>query len=1486
MFKIIKKRRIITVILVVFILLIAAFGVLTTKSSGFQTYLIQQYLKSLAKKLNTTITVESVNVSFFTGVTLENLYVEDLHQDTLVFIHHLNVEVKEFSIQKKKVMIEDVNLENTFFNLRKYEQDTTVNLSFIIDHFKSNDTTTNAWEFGLNKVNVKGGRFNFNDDDVEPVLAGVDYSHVAIKDLNLKTEHIKFIPQGVNCNITQLTFVEKSGFELHQLNTEFNISPKGIIGQHLEMKTEHSHVKGNVTFITNEYGDLAEFVDQVNIQSYFEDTEVNFLDICHFAPTFQCLNKSATLQGEIRGRISNLKGRKLYVIFDHGTSFKGDLNISGLPDIENTFMHLNVDQLITSEEKIAELPLFPFCEGGHLSLPSNFKQLGNVYFTGNLTGFYYDFVAYGKFNTSIGTLTTDVALKTVGEKIKYKGKVKSDRFHLGKFFEVPNEFGEITMNVNVDGEGLSLDELKATMEGKINQVAIKGYEYENVVVNGSFARKIFKGFLAVKDKNIDFDFNGFVDLGQQLPVYNFTSNVNYAKLEALNLIVPKNNFTTIFSAKLKVDIKGDNVDNIVGNAILSDVKYVDTEDSIYVKDIVFNSQINGDQKKISIDSEIAHGEIEGKYFFKELFDASTNNLVKYIPSLQNEDLKQVKLSHDFKFDITVLNTELISKLVLGGVQLGENSTLKGFYNSDIQSLSLEGEFPTLDAHGVKMNALNIQGNSSQKTLYLEVSAEKIYQNDSIYIDNFNTNAEVRNDTVLTHVNWVNNDTITRTEAHININTYFRGLNDFSSKFYDSYIYVDDTLWTVNENNNINFLKQDTMELTIRSLGFNAGNQGVLIDGKLSGQKNDQVDIAMDQFNLLVLQKFIPSNILKVTGIVDGVASIKKDNDEFIFTSDLSFNNFNVNDHNLGSGEVKSIWSTIEKKLHVDGQFYKGHIPSIIFNGNYFPFKEEEYLDFFIKLQRTDLKILDKYTADYIANLNGIASAEITIEGSPSKPNLNGYIQLQKTSFFVNYLQTGFSTPSCKINIAPDMISFDNVLFFDGTGKNKAVANGTIFHEWFDKFSVDIGMDAHDFLALNTTEKDNNLYYGKAFVSGLVDIGGYGKQLSIDVDVKTEKGTVLNIPLDNNEEIAENDFIEFITKDTIQVELEEEIDLSNILMNFDLQATPDAEVRLVFDDQIGDVMKATGEGDLNFSINHHGEFNIYGDYRVKDGDYLFTLQNIINKRFDLEEGGKIVWNGDPYDAQLNLTAVYRLRARLYELLASTEDSASAAAYKKRTPVNLKLIMTKSMLNPDIAFDIDLPTADETTKSKVRSILYVSDEQENIQELNKQVFSLLVLNQFIPPNGQGGGTYGNVGATTSSELLSNQLSNWLSKISNDFDIGINYRPGDELSSQELELALSTQIFNDRLILDGNFGVSDNTGVNADAENSNNLIGDFSMEYKITQDGKLRVKAFNASNQTYLERTSSNYTQGIGLFYRKEFDKFSDLFKRGLKNNKNAN
>ena len=1448
-----------------FLFIITGILLLASYNNTFQTFLVKQYLKSLAKKLDTEITVGSVKVSLFNNVTINNLYVEDLNHDTLLYVNQLQVDVDEFSFKDKKIILDEVALNNTFFNLQTYKNEKGTNLNFIIDYFASDDTTKSSWKFGLNNLELRKTRFNYDNENYERQKAGIDYKHISMTYMDVSLSKIKLINKGIDCKVDQLKFFEQSGFQIDDFYTEANITPTGIITQNLKITTPYSKIDGNVTFLTDDYTDLSDFIKAVKIKSVFNTTKVDFKDICYFAPTLYCLNKSLNFKGEIKGTIDNLKGKKLDILLDDGTRFNGNVDISGLPDPDDMFLYVDVKELITTKERMESIPLYPFVKETFVSLPDNFRHLGAIRFKGNFTGFYHDFVAYGKVKTSLGDISTDVTVKIKNGEPHYKGRVITDHFNLGRFLNMPKDMGDITMDVDVDGKGFSKENIDATLVGEIKQVVIKNYNYNNVEVKGNFKKEIFNGFLAVQDENISFDFDGIIDLSKKIPEYHFISNIKDAKLAELHLIKDEKDMKTRFSTQLDVDLVGSNIDNLIGDVLLNKSIYNDKQDSIFVEKIFITSEKKDRFRDVSINSSVLDAKLQGEYSFSEIPGFINNFFVRYIPSQIGNNFKVTDLSHDLNFSLELHNSELISKLLLNGVEMSDHTLIEGNYLAKDHSLTINGTSPFLNIYGTKIDQLDFNGKAGEKVFDLNVNANKVYQNDSLFLDNFSISSIAGKDSLLNIIGWKNNNESKVNEAKISISTFFNGYDSITIRVLDSYAYISDTLWTINSDN---LIKADTGSISFKALKLSSKTQSIIVDGQISNSPDDQIDILLKNFNLLSLKSLIPKNIINAEGIVDGVASITKQDDALMFTSDINFKNLRVNETLIGEGNVKSVWNTLQKSLKLNGEFYRDLNPSIIFNGYYYPAKEDDNLDINLKLNQTELAMFEKYTNQSLKGIEGQANADVSLTGTFKKPKLMGLVTLKGAKFTVKYLNTRYEINECNIDISPEMISFDNVEIKDEK-HNTAWANGTIFHEWFTNWSLDIGLTTKNFLALNTTEKDNNLYNGKAYVSGFVDISGYDKQMRIDIDVKTEKNTTINIPLSDNEDLEENNFVEFISPDSseVKVDLKEEVDLSNIEMNFDLEITPEAQVRLVFDDKIGDVMRSTGTGDLNLKISDDGDLNIYGNYVVRDGDYLFTLQNVINKRFDLEEGGTISWNGNPYDAEINLTAVYRLRARLYDLLANIDTSD---LYKKRIPVDLKLIMKNEMMNPDITFDISLPTADEDTKSKVKSVLYVSDKDENIQELNKQVFSLLVLNTFLPPAGSET-NYGhaNVGSTTSSELLSNQLSNWLSKISNDFDIGINYRPGDELSNQELELALSTQLFNDRLILDGNLGLSDRQNVSNQAQNTNNLIGDVSLEYKITKDGKLRAKAFNNSNQFSLENTNSPYKQGVGLSYKKEYD-----------------
>jgi hypothetical protein len=386
------------------------------------------------------------------------------------------------------------------------------------------------------------------------------------------------------------------------------------------------------------------------------------------------------------------------------------------------------------------------------------------------------------------------------------------------------------------------------------------------------------------------------------------------------------------------------------------------------------------------------------------------------------------------------------------------------------------------------------------------------------------------------------------------------------------------------------------------------------------------------------------------------------------------------------------------------------------------------------------------------------------------------------------------------------------------------------------------------------------------------MSGNVENISIDVNANTDKNTHMYIPISSESDISENDYIRFVNKKSYGIKkIVYKPDLSGIQLNINLDVTPDAEVQIMYDSKnYGDIIKAKGSGDIRMEVTTLGDFNMYGNYAIDEGDYLFSLRNLINKKFIIQQGSTIKFNGSPYDGIADINAIYHARTDLLPLFKE-ENSKDSATYSKRIQVDCLLSMKDKILNPTLSFDIDLPNSDDDTKTLVKSAIPTDED------MNKQVFALLIMNSFYtPPNNGNYSSYVSNGfSNTSTELLSNQLSNWLSQISKKFDIGVNYRPGTQMTSDELQVALGTQLFNDRLSIDGNLGVSGSS--QSSTQKTSNLVGDVNLEYKLTKDGHLRVKGYNKSNTVDLLNSNAPYTQGVGIIYSREFDALIDLFRR---------
>jgi hypothetical protein len=335
--------------------------------------------------------------------------------------------------------------------------------------------------------------------------------------------------------------------------------------------------------------------------------------------------------------------------------------------------------------------------------------------------------------------------------------------------------------------------------------------------------------------------------------------------------------------------------------------------------------------------------------------------------------------------------------------------------------------------------------------------------------------------------------------------------------------------------------------------------------------------------------------------------------------------------------------------------------------------------------------------------------------------------------------------------------------------NPAILNGRVNHKNFKDFVADLTINANESLVLNTKPKDNSLFYGTAYATGVTTIKSSPNLLSFDISARTGKNTKFYMPLNTSQSVSEYSFVSFIDTKPVKVgandsgngQIKTPVSQTGFDLNFDLEVTPDAEAQLVFDSKVGDVMKGHGSGNLNISLNPKGDFKIIGDYIIEDGDYLFTLGNILNKSFSVENGGKIMFNGDIKNAEIDMKAIYKLKASLLPILQDEN-------YKDRIPVECQLNLSGNLWNPVVGFNIYLPTADEKTRTYVRNA--ISTEEE----LSRQFLYLLVMNSFYadPAFGPAANSTSSTGtaamAVTTFEMLSSQLSNWLSQISKDFDI----------------------------------------------------------------------------------------------------------------------
>lgn len=1427
--------------------------------------------KSTTKKeSNTQIDLKTIELNNVTFNKIDGWIGQDLRAS----IKKLFLKADDFDLTKKQVSINEVKLDEPIFGIYDYtgnrpsapkrQPDTAVAIN--LSQLQWNAAN---WKITIGTITLQDGRFiNERETQHLPYTDRFDGQHIIFSSINGQLNNVMFYKDTISTHL-KLSTKEKSGFEVKEIVADMKLTPSIMEFNNLDIITDKSRIGHYYAMRYNDFNDdMSDFLHKVKLEGRFTNSTIHSDDIAFFAPELKSWNRIIHFNGQAKGSIDNLAARDFTLKSDN-TIINGDISLKGLPDINNTFIDFKSNNLVTNYYDLVKL------------VPSlnrlgkqQMQSLGNIRFKGNFTGFIKDFVAYGNVSTSIGNLNADVNMKLPDGKLAtYSGKISSQGLNIGRLFNNP-KIGMVALDGKVKGTGLTLQSLNADFDGKVYSLEFSGYQYKNITLNGTFVKHLFTGKLDIDDPNLKINnLNGSVSLLGDTSKFNFNADLQYANLQKLNFT--KDNF--ILSGLLNFDFVGNNIDNFLGTAKMYNAKLMHDSSQLSFDYFSLNSYIDSNANKVlQVATNEMEGNITGKYKILELPDAFSVFLNRYYPSYFNKPNYDIG-DQDFSFKIK-------TKLVDEYVRLFDNR-LKGFDNAEFSGslrmaqnlFNVQADVPMFNYDGKVFDNISLTATGNMDSLVTDISVNEIKISDSLKLPNTKLLFSSKNDISTISLTTSASKTIGNTELNARVQTYPDG---FSIDFSPSSFILNDKKWELAKDGHITLRKS---YIEANNVKFLQGNQEIVISTEL--------DELTDHTNLVANLRKVNINDFtqlflkqpRLEGILTGTLRLRDPFGKQILEYDAKAEEFRLDNSEIGTVKVKGSVNTSTGEITAKGEA-EGEKNKFEIDGRY-NYKDttanQSYFTF--KAYRFDISILNNYLKGIFSNMTGNVNSDLKIFGGPNNRYVTGPLNITDGSLKVVYTQCTYKFSNETINFYPDEIDFGTLQLKD-TLNNTGTASGKLYHQFFSNFGFEnIRFETGKMLLLNTTSRDNSQFYGKVTGKALMTLNGPMSDMRMNItgEPSPVDSSHIYIPTGNSQEYGKIDYIDFIQYGSRMEDEFKGKQESNFFVTMNLTANPACKIDVILDEATGDVIKGRGNGLLNITVGTREPLTIRGKYDITDGEYKFNFQTFLQKYFSIDNGS-ITWNGDPYEAQINIDAEYQAHNVDLSSLAT-----SRGKFQQKSDLNIVAHLTNTLKAPKIAFEFVIPENKQTESSRDPVLLenlkkFSKDENEQ----NRQVASLLLFNTFINDNNGGfGASTANFLSGTAGQVISgflnNQLTKVFQKLFKDPTITpyITFNSNYNLTSTELINALEASgnfgfkkaYLNGRLIISLGGNIDYNNPYILQARQTNVLLTpDITVEYLLSTDGKLRIVGFN---RTVVDATLGQRNRtGVRLSYSRDFDKYS--------------
>ena len=1421
---------------------------------SIQTYIGGCVADALCDKFGTKVKVGRVDLGFINRLILDDSYMQDKNGEQMLRVSRISVKINLLALANGQIEITSAQFFGLHANLYKATPEAKPNFQFVIDALASKDSTKQKTPLDLqiNSLIIRNGEISYRVLS-RPSRPG-KFSADDINARNISAHIIinRITDDSLNVKVKRIAFDERCGFKLKSLSLSaiacrtktkienFKLELPATLIQIPSLQASYRMKNGQIEMPTLQF------------DGSIKAPYISPSDLAVFVPTLTRLNMRPALDIQFNGTGSSLTVNKISINTTDGSlQLVANGGVKNYP--ANPSWYANIDQLKAGQQAISNI----YAVATGKNVPNIIERLGNVQITGYVGGDKKNIASEGKLNTSPGNLT--LAFDKRGDKIT--AHMETVRFDIGSLVN-DNKLGHISANLNVHGS--SKDNFAA--QGRVYDFDYNGYKYRSLNLNATYRNKRLEGKANIDDPNVQLTAIGtFVNNGAKP---NLQLKANIAHFEPNTLRLTDKWQQTAFAANIACDIKGSDINNADGSIELHDFAMRGPETEYNINNVSVKTGYNNGNHFLDVDSDFGTIDINGHFSYNTIVRSVLNMVAAKLPTIPGLTHKPQREFNDFTLNASLNSTEWMNRLLGIPLEIHRPLNISGEIDDKNEKINLWCDVPSFTFNGNRFSDAFVNVESPSDTLKADIRIKKLADRGKYMA--LHLNAGASDNHLNTSLSFSNN------ERHplkgiINSSTVFaKDEEGVSTAYIDvlpSRATIGDTTWHVAPSSII----YSKNKLQVNSFSVSHDNQMLAINGTATKSENDSLLVTLNDIDVSYVLNLVNFHSVDFLGMASGEARIAGAfSEKPLLSADVIVKDFKFETGRMGTLYANVGYNHEEGNIEINAVAKDEDNRWTDINGYVSP--KHNYIDLAIDAHRTRAEFMESFCGSFMDNVNADINGNVNVVGPLNNINLVGKAVVDG-SVRLSALNTTYWMRGDSVTFVPDEIKFKGDTLYDRNG-NIGIMTGSIYHKHLTNLSYALKVKAKNLLAYDTHSFGDNTFYGTAYVTGDCDIKGKSGEVVIDIDAVPEKNSILVYNAADQSSIGSTDFITWKDNnveetDSTDTEHNNKVDIStNIRLNFLINCNPNATLKLIMDEKTGDYITLNGDGVLRASYFNKGSFDIYGNYIVDHGVYKLTIQNIIKKDFTFQKGGSISFGGDPYNAALNLKALYVLNS-----VSLADLNIGRSFSNNNVRVNCLMNITGNPNSPKVDFDLDMPNMSNDIKQMVYSLLNAEEEK------NQQVLYLLAVGRFMAQNNNNNATgetpqYSQTSLAMQSFLsgtISQQLNSVLSNVinSSNWNFGANISTGTEgFNNAEYEGMLSGSLLNNRLLFNGQFGYRDN------ANATTSFIGDFDIKYLLFPNGNLAINVYNKTNDRYFTRNSLN-TQGLGVIMKKDFTRISDLF-----------